>query len=201
VGPASALSAKSISRLRFSSSALSFLLCWGAKSQILRRSKMGMGAIDFASNVSSRLTMYRSYREDSQRRLLEAELRKPALDLSDVVRQPCKFNTGIIVGGNGGTVAGICSAAQSGQAPMPHGGAPKARGGLTARARAKQSSMFPARHLRTPFERSSTRFLQLSIVSTKNRTQCSWHTSLPGCRVDVHPHRSSLVVREEFRNY
>jgi hypothetical protein len=49
-----------------------------------------------------------------------SKLRKPALDLSEV-RQPCKFNIGIIVGGDGGTAAGGCSAAPSGSCPMPHG--------------------------------------------------------------------------------
>jgi hypothetical protein len=56
----------------------------------------------------------------ARQRLSISKLRKPALDLSDV-RQPCKFNIGIIVGGNGGTAAEVCSAAPSGDAPMPPG--------------------------------------------------------------------------------
>jgi len=71
-----------------------------------------------------------------------AHMRKPALDLSDVVWQPSKFNTGNHRGRESrhGRRNSLGRAERS--SPMPHGGAPKARG-LTASARAERSSMFP----------------------------------------------------------
>src|SRR5262245_40627176 len=67
-------------------------------------------------------------------------VRKPALDLSDVVRQRVSFGTVLEADWRHGRR--VCLAASSGQAPTPHSGAPKARG-LTAKARTERSSMLP----------------------------------------------------------
>src|SRR5260370_29528418 len=69
-----------------------------------------------------------------------SDLRKPALDLSDVVRERCAFNTGASLRTHWRHGRGVCSATPSGQAPTPHDGALKARG-LTAKARTERSSM------------------------------------------------------------
>jgi hypothetical protein len=55
-------------------------------------------------------------------------LRKPVLDLSDVVWQADIFNTASIAWYVLRHGYPLCSAALSGQAPTPHSGAPKARG-------------------------------------------------------------------------
>jgi hypothetical protein len=62
-------------------------------------------------------------------------LRKPAFDLSDVVRHSCSIVSALAARSPG------CSGAPSGQAPMPHSGAPKARG-LTATAPRFALSLF-----------------------------------------------------------
>jgi hypothetical protein len=77
------------------------------------------------------------------RRFLHLHLRKPALDLSDVVRQECTLidYRSIAVECISGTVAGF---ARPRRAVKPNAAWRRAEGaGLTAKARTEQSSMSP----------------------------------------------------------
>jgi hypothetical protein len=65
------------------------------------------------------------------------DVRKPALDLSVIVRRAFKVDTGEHHKCAFVERSANCSAAPSGQAPTPNSGAPKARG-LTAKVRAEQ---------------------------------------------------------------
>ena len=68
---------------------------------------------------------------------LAPKVKKPALHLSDIVRQPCTVINRSIVVRHWRHGHWTCSAAPSGQAPTPHCGAPQARG-LTAKARTER---------------------------------------------------------------
>src|SRR5438445_13046887 len=68
-------------------------------------------------------------------------MRKPVLDLSDIVERVSPV-VAVITGVHRRHGRPVCSAAPSSQAPTPHSGAPKARG-LTAKARTERSSMLP----------------------------------------------------------
>jgi hypothetical protein len=70
---------------------------------------------------------YMGHWEAEKRRQDTLELRKPALYLSDVVRQPCSLDyRNIAVSALPARLPDLLGRAER-SSPMPHGGAPKAR--------------------------------------------------------------------------
>ncbi len=116
---------------------------------------------------------------ERQRRPNAFELRKPALDPSDIVRK-C-YRAGI------SERAASCSIVLSGQAPRPPSGAPKARG-LTVKARIERSWMLPRMLIGSDIVRE----IEYQILHLSSEQNWCWHTLLlcvtAGLEVHVHFH-------------
>jgi hypothetical protein len=133
--------------------------CIGLRRVILQISKLQLQLLQQRAAFGRLAKMLVPQLLDRELELLD-QLRKPALDLSDIVRpdSPRVVITEASWWGQSRHGHWSCSAAPSSQAPTPHRGAPKAWS-LTANARTERSSSYrDTGHRRILSERSSTRF-------------------------------------------